>query len=87
MGEYGFTIEEILRRQEARTFTAEQRKKYAKSGIALPDGSFPIVNKGDLKNAIKLAGQASNPAKAKRHICKRARALGALDMVPEGWCS
>ena len=69
----------------ARTFSAEQRKKLAKQGQALPDGSFPIATKGDLRNAIQAYGRASNKAAAKRHIIKRARALGATGMLPDDW--
>lgn len=68
-----------------RDFSTEEREKLAEEGKALPDGSFPIVNKEDLKNAIKLRGNASDPGKAKRHIIKRARALGATDMLPDEW--
>lgn len=68
-----------------RDFTAEERKKLAEEGKAMPDGSFPIENKEDLKNAIRLAGQAKDKAKAIEFICRRARALGAEDMIPEGW--
>ena len=54
-------------------------------GKAMPDGSFPIENKEDLKNAIRLAGQAKDKKAAIDFICRRARALGAEDMIPEGW--
>ena len=66
-------------------FSAEERKKLAEKGHALPDGSFPIRNKSDLRNAIQAYGRASNKSKAKAHIIKRARALGATDALPEGW--
>lgn len=69
----------------ARNFSAKKRKQLAKEGKALKDGSFPIVNKADLKNAIQAYGRASNKAKAKRHIIKRARALGATDLLPDNW--
>lgn len=68
-----------------RDFTAEERKKLAEEGKAMPDGSFPIENKEDLKNAIHLAGQAKDKKAAIDFICRRARALGAEDMIPEGW--
>ena len=68
-----------------RDFTAEERKKLAEEGKAMPDGSFPIENKEDLKNAIRLAGQAKDKAKAIEFICRRARALGAEDMIPDEW--
>jgi prohead serine protease len=68
-----------------RTFSAEQRRELARSGKAMPDGSFPIVNKEDLSNAIGLAGNASDPGAARAHIRRRARALGATDMIPDTW--
>jgi hypothetical protein len=63
----------------------EHREKLADKGKALPDGSYPIANVGDLKNAIQAIGRAKDPAKAKRHIKKRARELGHPELIPEGW--
>jgi len=65
----------------------EARMKLAKKGEALPDGSYPIRNEDDLKNAIKAYGR-SNPkdrAKVRTHIRKRARALGKEELIPENW--
>lgn len=59
-----------------REFDAEARRRAAESGAALPDGSFPIENAGDLHNAMRAIGRAKDPAKAKAHIRARARALG-----------
>ena len=66
-------------------FTQEERDKAAKSGAAMKDGSYPINDKGDIENAIKLYGRAKNKAAAKRHIVKRAKALGATDLLPDDW--
>jgi ATP-dependent protease ClpP protease subunit len=68
-----------------RDFSTEERQRLAKSGEAMPDGSFPIVTKDDLGNAIQAIGRAGNPDAAKAHIRKRAHALGAEDMLPESW--
>lgn len=68
-----------------RDFSAEQRRQAAEEGYALPDGSFPIKTRDDLKNAIRLAGHAKDPAKARAHIKRRAKELGAEDMIPESW--
>jgi len=68
-----------------RDFSSKQRDKAAKSGAALPDGSFPIENKGDLKNAIEAIGRAKDPGKARAHIKSRAKSLGATDMIPDTW--
>jgi hypothetical protein len=70
---------------EFRDFPAEERKKSADKGHALPDGSFPIENVDDLKNAIQAIGRAKDPDKAKAHIKKRARDLGQEDLIPEDW--
>lgn len=63
----------------SRKFSAEKRKQLAQEGKALADGSFPIVNLTDLKNAVSAWGRAnpSDRQKVKRHILKRAKALGA----------
>lgn len=71
--------------ETARDFPAGERKKLAKEGHAMPDGSFPIKTKQDLKNAIRLAGRAKNASAARAHIKKRAKALGAEDMIPDSW--
>jgi hypothetical protein len=66
-------------------FNDVQRRSMAKTGLALPDGSFPIRNKTDLGNAIRAIGRAKDRDRAKKHIIKRARSLGAMSMLPESW--
>jgi hypothetical protein len=68
-----------------RDFSTDERKELAEKGFALPDGSFPIVNMEDLRNAVQAFGRANNPEEAKRHIIKRAKALGMTEILPEGW--
>lgn len=68
-----------------REFSTSKREAMAEKGTAMPDGSFPIANKGDLKNAISAYGRAKNPDVAKKHIIKRAKELDLGDMIPEGW--
>jgi hypothetical protein len=58
----------------------------AKSGSAMPDGSFPIPDLDALRRAAASYGRASNKAGVKRHICKRARALGASQDFIDRWC-
>mgnify|MGYP001557959701 FL=1 len=68
-----------------REFSKERRDALAGKGQALDDGSYPIVNREDLANAIRAFGRA-NPEDRKRvaeHIAKRAKALDAEDMLPE----
>jgi hypothetical protein len=68
-----------------RNFTSAQRKTDAKTGVAMPDGSFPIANAKDLANAIRLYGHAANPDAAKAHIKARAAALGLSGSLPDAW--
>lgn len=68
-----------------RDYTAQERRDAADNGDAMPDGSFPIHNRSDLHNAIHLAGNAKNPAAARAHIMRRARALGLESMIPADW--
>lgn len=70
-----------------RAFTTAQREQAADDGQAMSDGSFPIKNTSDLKNAIKAIGRAKDPAAAKRHIIQRAKALGREDLLPDAWKS
>jgi hypothetical protein len=70
---------------EKRDVSTNERKELADKGQALPDGSFPIANVADLKNAVQAIGRAKDPAKAKAHIKKRAKALGKPDLVPDSW--
>lgn len=68
-------------------FTEDERKDLAKKGEALPDGSYPIRNEKDLHNAIHAFGRSKKEdrAKVKRHIVKRAKALGKESVLPEDW--
>jgi hypothetical protein len=70
-----------------RAFTEDVRNQMAQEGTALPDGSFPIANSTDLKNAIAAFGRASDKDAAKNHIMKRAKALGQETLIPNNWVS
>lgn len=60
-----------------RNVSADERKRLAREGKALPDGSYPIANAEDLKNAAHLANSGhGDVAAAKRLIAKRAKELG-----------
>lgn len=72
---------------ELAVITRKQRMELAKDKKALPDGSFPIRNVSDLKNAVQAYGR-SKPGKrglVRRHIVKRARQLERKDLIPENW--
>lgn len=76
------------------TPTTEDRRKFAKSGVAMPDGSFYIRNAGELSDAISAVGRATPNAgesetarrnSVRRHIMRRARALNLTSMIPDSW--
>jgi hypothetical protein len=68
------------------SFNAEDRRKYASNGVALPDGSYPIPDVKHLKLAIGMVGLGKRPKKEIRaHIERRARALGRTDLIPKDW--
>jgi hypothetical protein len=57
--------------------SAKKRAKYAKSGVAMPNGDFPIADKHHLAAALGRVGSyGGDQAEAKAHIKKRAAALG-----------
>jgi hypothetical protein len=70
---------------EKRDYSASQRRRMAANGQAMRDGSFPIADQTDLENAIQSVGRAANYESARRHIIRRARALGLTDILPEEW--
>ena len=92
----GWVVQEYKRRggtykmddmedMDKREFSGAARERMAESGTAMPDGSFPIGNRADLMNAIRSVGRAKNYDAARAHIIRRARALNAMDMLPEDW--
>ncbi|MFO7193822.1 MAG: hypothetical protein DIU77_016380 [Thermocrispum agreste] len=78
-------------------FTAAQRERAEQRGQAMPGGRFPIRNRADLLNAIRAVGRArpqrpgQTPeqarAQVRRHIMRRARALGLERLIPDTWRS
>ena len=91
----GWVVQEYKRRggtykmydedMDKREFSGATRERMAESGTAMPDGSFPIANRSDLMNAIRSVGRAKDYGAARAHIIRRARALNAMDMLPEDW--
>lgn len=70
-------------------FTDKQRTRLAQQGKAMEGGRYPIRNKADLANAIQAVGRASGGeqgrAAVRRWIIRRARALGAMGLIPDSW--
>jgi hypothetical protein len=78
-------VTEAVRAAEA-DVTAQQRREFARSGVAMPDGSYYIRNADDLDNAIRAVGRGSGDHdEIRRHIIKRAKALGLSDRIPDDW--
>jgi hypothetical protein len=58
-------------------YSAAERRQMAARGSALSDGSFPIANCEDVRNAASRSGSGNaSKATVNAHIRKRARALG-----------
>lgn len=71
-----------------RDYSTDERKSMAKKGHAMPDGSYPIADAEDLDNAIHAVGRGGSDHDAiRRHIIKRANALGHSDAIPDNWNS
>jgi len=73
-------------------YDAAQLAAMLKAGTAMknPNGdpSYPIGDKADLSNAISAVGRGSGDHDAIRaYIVRRAKALGASDMIPDNWSS
>jgi hypothetical protein len=70
-------------------YSTETRQEFARKHWAMPDGSYPIANGGDLNRAIRAYGRArpEDRAKVRRHIIRRARGLGKADRIPKNWLS
>ena len=68
-----------------KTFTDKERSDLASKDLAMPDGSYPIQNVGQLKDAIQAYGRAKNKVAVKAWIIRRAKALGQADLIPESW--
>jgi uncharacterized membrane protein YkoI len=68
-----------------RAYSEDERTSMAKRGFALPDGSYPIKDEEDLRNAIQAFGRAKDKNAAKAHIMKRALDLKLEDLIPDNW--
>src|SRR5271168_5159956 len=68
-----------------RDWTPEQRGTCARTGLAMPNGDFPILGREDLQEAIDNHKQAKDPEAAQAHIVGRAKSIGATDLLPSHW--
>ena len=67
-------------------YNQADRDAAAKSGAAMPDGSYPIKDAEDLSNAIHAVGRGNADHDAiRKHIIARAKALGLSKDIPDNW--
>jgi Putative phage serine protease XkdF len=67
---------------------AASRKHDAKTGAAMPSGSYPIETEADLTKAIHAVGRGgASHDSIRKHIISRARSLGASSKIPDNWNS
>jgi ATP-dependent protease ClpP protease subunit len=79
-------VREELGIRDAGKYKQDDRDRMAKSGQAMPDGSYPIADEEDLDNAIHAVGRGGADHDAiRRHIIKRAKALGLSEKIPDNW--
>lgn len=76
-----------LESEEFADITAAQRRKWAKSGVALPDGSFPIPDCSYAEKAIRAQGRAPDAkrGRVRAHIRKRVSSLGCSGGIFDGY--
>ncbi len=68
-----------------KALTQSGRTAEAKTGVAMPDGSYPIPDVAYLHKAIRAVGRSHDIAATKAHIKRRAAALGASSLIPPTW--
>lgn len=80
---------EALRAGADTGYDAEQLEAFSRKGWALPNGSLAIANVADLRAAVVAYSSlaACDKPGARRHIMKRARGLGHVDLIPASWTS
>lgn len=71
-------------------YSADDMKTLLAKGHAMKnasgDPSYPIKDRADLQKAIKAVGRGGSDHNAiRRHIIKRAKALGMSSMIPSNW--
>lgn len=78
--------EKLEKAKNKHYFSVSERKELADKGEAMPDGKYPIRNKQDLKDAIRLSGSSDkSKTEVRMWIKKRAKELGLEEELPENW--
>lgn len=69
-------------------YDSDDRDRMAKSGEAMPDGSYPIADSEDLDNAVRAVGRSgTDHDEIRRHVIKRAASLKLESKIPDNWNS
>jgi hypothetical protein len=68
-----------------RDWSDSERKAAAASGVARPDGSYPIATEADVADAVHAWQRCRGTEDARSHIVARARAIGAAKALPPEW--
>lgn len=69
----------------------DRMRELVDEGKAMPGkrgdaGRFLIRNENDLRRAVRaVSGSKDGHTRLRRHILKRAKALGRRDLVPDTW--
>jgi len=86
-GDWAYMIEMLDGENETAVVSRRVRERLAKEGKAMPDGSYPIRNVNDLKNAIQAYGRSKPGSRAavRKHIMRSARRLKKQDLIPPKW--
>ncbi len=63
---------------------SEATEDLINDGMAMADGSYPIVSGEDLENAIK-ASLRTKSSEVRDHITKRAEEMGKVELLPTEW--
>jgi hypothetical protein len=70
---------------EKRAFAQAERGSDAETGVAMPDGSYPIKTAEDVQNAVRDYERSGKRPEVKAHILARAKAIGAETALPSDW--
>ena len=86
-GDWAYMIEMMDNGSENSVVSRRVRERLAKEGKAMPDGSYPIRNVNDLKNAIQAYGRSKPGSRAavRKHIMRSAKRLKKQDLIPPKW--
>lgn len=57
----------------------------ARNGQALPDGSYPIRDCGEVEKAVHDYERTGQEPRVRRHIIKQAVKLGCTENIPDEW--